>query len=163
MYKNLLAAAVVILALLTACTSREKEAASPDAAPDFTLKDLSGKDVKLSDYKGRVVIIEFWATWCPPCRTSIPALEKLHKTYSSKGLTILAVSMDDGDWDRVRDFCKERNITYTVLQGTDQVSTKYTVRMIPTTYLVDRQGMIQKRYIGEMNEERIEKDIQALL
>jgi peroxiredoxin len=163
MCKNLLAAAVVILALLTGCTSREKEAASTAAAPDFTLKDLSGKDVRLSDQKGKVVLVEFWATWCPPCRTSIPALEKLHSAYAGKGLSILAVSMDEGSLDMVRAFCTERSITYTVLRGTEQVSTKYGVRMIPATYLVDRQGTIQKRYLGEMNEERIEKDIQSLL
>jgi peroxiredoxin len=162
MFTKAVAAVLLTAALLTACTSAEKDGAAI-AAPDFTLKDLAGKDVKLSALKGRVVLIEFWATWCPPCRTSIPALEKVHQAYEAKGLTILAVSMDEGGLDKVRAFCSERNITYTVLRGTDQVSSKYSVRMIPATYLVDRQGMIQKQYLGEMNEERIEKDIQALL
>jgi len=162
MFKDLLAAALVIVALLSGCTSKEKDAASA-GAPDFTLQDLSGKKVSLAGLKGSVVLVEFWATWCPPCRTSIPALEKLHRAYAGKGLAILAVSMDEGSWDEVRAFCSEHHITYTVLQGTEQVSTKYAVRMIPATYLVDRQGTIQKRYLGEMNEERIEKDIQSLL
>jgi peroxiredoxin len=159
MLKKAVAAVLLLAALMIACTRAEKDG----AAPDFTLKDLSGKNVKLSALKGRVVLVEFWATWCPPCRTSIPALEKLHRAYAAKGLTILAVSMDEGSWDDVRAFAKEEKMTYTVLQGTEEVSSQYAVRMIPATFLVDRQGTIQNRYLGEMSEERIEKDVQALL
>jgi peroxiredoxin len=161
-FRKIVVAAFVAAALLTACTAGEKGDA-PQAAPDFKLKDLSGKDVKLSDLKGKVVLIEFWATWCPPCRTSIPALEKLHADYAGKGLTVLAVSMDEGGLDKVRAFAAEYKITYTVLQGTDDVASKYSVRMIPATFLVDHQGVIQKKYLGEMSEERIEKDVRALL
>ena len=162
MYKKAAAAMLLALALLTACTQGEKGGAT-NAAPDFTLKDLDGRQVELSGLKGRVVLVEFWATWCPPCRKSIPALQRLHMTYGGKGLTILAVSMDEGGMDNVRTFVKEHGVTYTVLIGTDETGTKYGVRMIPATYLIDRQGVIQKRYIGEMSEDRIEKDIQSLL
>jgi peroxiredoxin len=162
MFKNILAAGIIILALLTGCMSREKAGATA-AAPDFKLKDLSGKDVKLSDQKGKVVLVEFWATWCPPCRTSIPGLERLHKVYGGKGLTILAISVDEGGWDHVREFITEHKATYTVLQGTDDVSSRYQVRMIPAMYLVDKQGIIKKQYLGGGSEEELEKAIQALL
>lgn len=162
MFNKTVAAALLTAALFTGCVSKEKEGAV-QAAPDFTLKDLAGREVRLSDQKGRVVLVEFWATWCPPCRTSIPALEKLHAAYAGKGLTILAVSMDEGGVDKIRAFAAEYKITYTVLQGTTPVADKYSVRMIPATYLVDRQGIIQKHYLGGMSEDRIEEDIRSLL
>jgi len=161
MFKNLLAAAIV-LALLPGCTSREKQAVS-GAAPDFTLQDMSGKKVSLSGLKGSVVLLDFWATWCPPCRESMPGLERLHKTYGSRGLTVLAISMDEGGWDHVKSFMDENRITFSVLQGTEDVSTKYQVRMIPAIYLVDKQGVIRKQYLGAGNEEALEQEIKALL
>jgi len=161
MFKNLLAAAIV-LALLPGCTSREKQAVS-GAAPDFTLQDMSGKKVSLSGLKGSVVLLDFWATWCPPCRESMPGLERLHKTYGSRGLTVLAISMDEGGWDDVKSFMDENRITFSVLQGTEDVSTKYQVRMIPAIYLVDKQGVIRKQYLGAGNEEALEQEIKALL
>jgi len=162
MFKNLLTAAIVLLALLTGCTSREKAGVSA-AAPDFTLQDLSGKKVSLSGLKGSVVLVEFWATWCPPCRTSIPGLERLHREYGGKGLTILAISVDEGGWDKVREFVAEHKITYTVLQGTEDISSQYQVRMIPAMYLVDKQGTVRKQYLGGGSEEDLEKEIKALL
>jgi peroxiredoxin len=162
MFKNLLATAIVILALLLGCTSKEKEAASA-VAPDFTLRDLSGKKVALSGLKGSVVLLEFWATWCPPCRASIPGIERLHKAYGNKGLTILAISFDEGGWDKVKDFVAEHKITYSVLKGTDDVSTKDLVRMIPAMYLVDKQGIIRKQHMGAGNDEELEKEIKELL
>jgi len=162
MFKKLLAAGIIILALLPGCISKEKEAGSA-AAPDFTLQDLSGKKVSLSGLKGSVVLLEFWATWCPPSRASVPGLERLHKSYGGKGLTVLAVSLDEGGWDKVRDFSAEHKITYSVLKGTDDVSTKYLVRMIPAMYLVDKQGIIRKQFLGEGNDAELEKEIKALL
>jgi peroxiredoxin len=162
MSKNLLAAVIVILALLPGCTSKEKESASA-VAPDFTLQDLSGKKVTLSDLKGSVVLLEFWATWCPPCRASVPGIERLHRAYDGKGLKVLAISFDEGGWDKVKDFVAEHKITYSVLKGTDDVSAKYRVRMIPAAYLVDKQGIIRKQYMGAGNDEELEKEIKALL
>jgi peroxiredoxin len=162
MFKNLLAAGIIILSLLTGCTSKEKTGVSA-GAPDFTLQDMSGKKVSLSGLKGSVVLLEFWTTWCPPCRTSIPALEHLHKTYGGKGLTILAISMDEGGWDDVRAFMAEHKITYPVLQGTEDVSLQYQVRMIPAMFLVDKQGIVRKEYIGGGGEEDLEQRIKALL
>jgi thiol-disulfide isomerase/thioredoxin len=153
---------MVIFALAAGCTSKDK-GADTSAAPDFTLQDLSGRSVKLSAQKGKVVLIEFWATWCPPCRESIPWLNTLQKRYADKGLVILAVSVDEGGWDDVQKFAVDHQISYPVLQGTDEVAQKYQVRLIPSLYLVDKLGMIKKQHMGGGNEEELEQEIKALL
>ncbi len=161
MFRQFLAAVVVTTAILAGCTDRGGK--SDARAADFSLQDMGGKNVKLSDYKGKVVLLDFWATWCPPCRASIPGLEKIHKTYKDKGLVILAVSLDEGGWDEVKSFIADSGITYTVLKGTDDVSEQYQVRSIPMILILDKEGRITKRYLGFGNEEDLEKDIKAVL
>ncbi len=161
MSARLLLPIILLLALISGCT--EKGPRSDAAAPDFILQDMSGKQVKLSDHKGKVVLLEFWATWCPPCRTSIPGLEKLHKTYQDKGFVLLAVSMDQGGWDDVRSFMKSYGMTYTVLKGDDEVAAQYQVRTIPMALILNREGKVIKRYLGMGNEEDLEKEIKSVL
>jgi thiol-disulfide isomerase/thioredoxin len=162
MFRKFLAAAAVIAAMsiLAGCTERGK---SDARAADFNLQDMAGKDVKLSDYKGKVVLLDFWATWCPPCRASIPGLEKIHKAYKDRGVVVLAVSLDEGGWDDVKTFIKDYGITYMVLKGTDDVAEQYQVRTIPMILVLDKDGRIRKRYLGFGNEEDLEKDIKAVL
>lgn len=162
MFKRFFAVAVLMTAILFACTDKTAQS-SGAVASDFTLQDLNGKNVKLSDYKGRVVLLDFWATWCPPCRASIPAIEKIHKAYKDKGLVVLAVSLDEGGWDAVKSFITEYGITYTVLKGTEDVAVNYMVRTIPMLLVLDKQGRISKRYLGFGNEEDLENDIKAIL
>ncbi len=152
---------VVLFLLLFGCTHKSERTA--DAAADFKLQDLNGKTVKLSELKGKAVLIDFWATWCPPCRDSIAGIEKLHKSYSGKGLVVLGVSLDQGGWDDVKSFVTEQGITYIILKGTDDVMTKYHVRTIPMLVIVDRQGKIYKRYLGVGDDDQLEKDIQSVL
>ena len=160
--KALVVISILACALFAGCTDKKKEGATA-AAPDFTLQDISGKKVRLADLKGKVVLIDFWATWCPPCRAEIPAIERLHAQYGSKGLTILAISLDEGGWDGVQSFAKEHKISYTVLRGTEDVSGKYMVRLIPSMFLIDKQGNIKKQYMGGGNVEVVEQEIKALL
>lgn len=162
MFKRFFAVAVLMTAILFACTDKTAQS-SGAVASDFTLQDLSGRNVKLSDYKGKVVLLDFWATWCPPCRASIPAIEKIHKAYKDKGLVVLAVSLDEGGWDAVKSFITEYGITYTVLKGTEDVAMNYMVRTIPMLLVLDKQGRISKRYLGFGNEEDLENDIKAIL
>ena len=117
-------------------------------APNFTLSDLSGQKVSLQDFRGRVVLLDFWAIWCPPCRMSIPALEKLNKEYSSRGLQVVGVNLDE-DSSGVPDFVKENSMQYPILMGAESdVSELYQVRGIPTMYLIDKNGAIVRRWIG---------------
>jgi peroxiredoxin len=159
---SVLSAVLVLAFVLPGCT-RKKEKAEKVAAPDFTLQDLAGRKVRLADLKGKVVLLEFWATWCPPCREAIPSIERLHEAYKDKGLAVLGISMDDGEWEDVRSFVKEYRIKYPVLKGTEEVSTAYMIRVIPTLYLIDRNGMVAKQYVGGDNEEVLDKAIRALL
>lgn len=151
-----------IIVLLFSCTDKAANSGGSMAA-DFTLQDLSGTNVVLSAMKGKVVLLEFWATWCPPCRASIPGIERLHEKYKDKGVVVLAVSMDDGGWDAVQSFVKEYGIKYTVLKGNDDVAVKYQVRSIPMLMVVDKKGKIVKRYLGFGSDEDIERDIKAVL
>jgi cytochrome c biogenesis protein CcmG, thiol:disulfide interchange protein DsbE len=155
--------ASAILVLLFSCTDHVSKSRG-SMATDFTLQELSGeKNVALSDMKGRVVVLEFWATWCPPCRASIPGIERLHEKYKDKGVVVLAVSMDDTGWDAVQSFVKENGIKYTVLKGNDNVAEKYQVRSIPMLMVIDKEGKIVKRYLGFGSEEDVEKDIKSVL
>jgi len=152
-----------ILVLLLSCTDNVPKSRGT-AATDFTLQELNGgKNVALSDMKGKVVLLEFWATWCPPCRASVPGIERLYERYKDKGVMVLAVSMDDGGWDTVQAFVKENGIKYMVLKGNDDVAEKYQVRSIPMLVVIDKEGKIVKRYLGFGSDEDVERDIKAVL
>jgi thiol-disulfide isomerase/thioredoxin len=161
--KAIVVISLIALVLFAGCTSKDKNKGGESAAaPDFTLQDVTGKKVRLAELKGKVVLLEFWATWCPPCRAEIPALERLHAQYGGKGLTVLAVALDEGGWDDVKAFVAERKISYTVLRGTEDVSSQYLVRLIPSAFLIDKEGNIKSRFMGGGNE-AVEQEIKALL
>ncbi len=117
-------------------------------APDFTLKDLNGKEVKLKDYRGKIVFLNFWATWCLPCRVEMPSMEKLYAQFKSRNFTILAINLRENS-RTVKDFQKEFKLTFPILLDTDgSVGLEYAARAIPTTYLVDRKGYIIGAALG---------------
>ncbi len=162
MLRKYLAAFFIILVVLFGCTNKGTPSGG-NVAADFKLQDMNGNNVRLSDYRGKVVLLEFWATWCPPCRASIPGIEKIFKTYKDKGLVVLAVSLDEGGWDSVKSFIASNGMTYTVLKGNEDISASYQVRTIPMILIVDKEGRISKRYLGFGNEEDLEKDIKTIL
>ena len=93
---------VLVVALLIALSGCSKSSEQAGSAADFKLQDLDGKTVKLSDFRGKPILIDFWATWCSPCREAIPGIEKIHKAYADKGLVVLGISLDQGGWDTVK-------------------------------------------------------------
>lgn len=118
-------------------------------APDFALKDADGKTVRLSDYKGKVVLLDFWATWCGPCRIEIPWFEDLERTRKDKGFAVLGVSMDDNGWEDVKPFLAQMKVNYRVVIGDDATTQLYGgVESLPTTFLIDKQGKIAAIHIG---------------
>lgn len=135
-------------------------------APDFTAKDINGSPVSLSSFKGRVVLLKFWATWCPPCRTEIPSTNKLAGRLAGRGLVILAVSTDTSV-SAAKDFLRKNPVTYTVLFDENQKITKtvYKAFMVPTTFLIDRKGVVVRKYFGEHDwtEPEILKEIESYL
>ncbi len=133
-------------------------------APDFELTDLSGKKVQLSDFKGKVVIIDFWATWCGPCREEIPDFVRLQSKYRQQGLVILGLSLDEGGDKKVRSFAEDHDMNYPVLIASPETANLYGgVVGIPTTFVLDRQGRIVKKFIGRMGPETFEEAVKPLL
>ena len=117
------------------------------AAPDFALQSIDGGTVRLSELRGKVVLLNFWATWCPPCKKEIPDFLVLQDRYRDQDLRIVGIAIDDAD--AVRTFAKESGINYSVLIGDDAVTRQYGgIESIPTTFVIDREGMIRARYVG---------------
>ena len=115
---------------------------------DFELEDLNGAKSKLSDLKGRVVLLNFWATWCPPCREEMPSMQKLHEALSDDGLVVLAVNLRE-DKKTVQRFMKDNDLSFPVwLDATGYVGSVYGARSIPTTYIIDRKGFVLGGMIG---------------
>lgn len=122
-------------------------------APDFELYTLDGQKVRLSDYKGRRVIVNFWATWCPPCREEMPDMQKFYERYKDAGIEILAVNLlESGSKEETGAFIKEFDIQFPVLlDEKGQVSSVYKATAIPTSYLIDSNGIVQHKIIGAMS------------
>ena len=133
-------------------------------APDFSLKDANGKTVKLSDYRGKVVLLNFWATWCGPCKVEIPWFMEFEQQYKDKGFAVLGVAMDDEGWQAVKPYLSERKVNYRVLMGDDSVTQLYGgVDSLPTTFVIDKDGRIASAHVGLVGKNEYVGEIQALL
>ncbi|HET9951508.1 MAG TPA: TlpA disulfide reductase family protein [Candidatus Eisenbacteria bacterium] len=133
-------------------------------APGYELADLTGKMVSNQEFAGKVVILDFWATWCPPCREEIPHFVQLQSKYRDQGLVIVGLSLDAGGAKDVAPFAEEHNVNYPMLIGNDDVAKAYGgVNSIPTTFVIDRTGKIVKRFVGFTPPEVFEQTIAPLL
>ena len=116
--------------------------------PEFVLPDLDGNDVTLADFEGKVVILDLWATWCPPCRKEIPFLVSLYEQYKDQGLVVVGVGLDQGGASVIAPFVEENGVTYPILVGDQTISQSYKVSGIPMTLIIDRDGIVASKDVG---------------
>jgi peroxiredoxin len=141
-----------VICSLTACSKVQQPPREGQAAPDFTLKDLAGRDVHLKELQGKVVLVNFWATWCPPCRSEVPSMMKLNAAMAGKPFQMLAVSIDEGGKEAVEDFFKRSGANLPVLLDTQQkISKLYGTTGVPETFVLDKRGTVLKKVVGAMD------------
>lgn len=165
--------AVGVLLLFAASCSREavsveaaavKPPADRQEAPDFALKDADGRTVKLSDYRGKVVLLNFWATWCGPCRIEIPWFTEMESAYKDRGFAVIGVSMDEEGWEIVKPYMRRAKMNYRVLVGNDDVARAYgDVGSLPTTFIIDAKGRIASVHVGLVSKDSYTTDVESLL
>jgi len=149
-----------------------KPANDRKAAPDFAFKDADGKMVRLSDLKGKVVLLDFWATWCTPCKVEIPWFNEFHKKNAETDFAVVGISMDDKGWEVVKPFLAKMAIGYRVVIGDDKTADVYAktdpklspgLDQLPTTFLIDREGRIAAAHEGLTGKNHFEEGIKQLL
>jgi cytochrome c biogenesis protein CcmG/thiol:disulfide interchange protein DsbE len=168
-HSSLLAATIAGL-LLCGCSGHVVTAASVKAdkdrkpAPDFMLKDADGKPARLSDYRGKVVLLDFWETTCVPCKVEIPWFVELQRKLRDRGFETLGVAMDEAGWESVKPFAAKMGINYRLVIGNEQLAQSYGgVDALPTTFLIDRAGRIAAVHVGLTGKQEFESGIEELL
>src|SRR5579864_2074355 len=142
---------------------RRKRGPEHRPAPDFNLPQLNGQTLQLSSYRGKVVLLDFWATWCVPCRAEIPHFVELQQKYGDRGLQIIGVSMDDSS-EPVRDFYQQFHMNYPVVMGTAKTGELYGgVLGLPIAFVIGKVGLIDSKKIGAVDMAILEREIQKLL
>jgi peroxiredoxin len=150
------AQAAVAPADLTPATSRK-------TAPDFTLTDAKGTPIKLSAYKGHVVLLDFWATWCTGCKVEIPWYMEFQNKYKKSGLSAVGVSLDEDGWKSVKPFLHHHKINYPIVIGNWDMGDRFGFSSMPATLLIDRDGKIADLHVGMVDKAAFESEIQTLL
>ncbi len=130
-----------------------------ELAPDFTLVDLEGNQISLSDFRGETVFVNFWATWCPPCRAEMPEMEAIYQEYTDKGVAVIGVDIQESKRE-VLQYVQQGGYSWTfVLDTTGEVTADYKVQAIPTSFFIDREGIIQAVSIGAMTKRAMETEL----
>ena len=150
-----------VCVMLQACTPA-RPVKFLKTAPDFALNDSEGVRIKLSDYKGRVVLLNFWATWCHGCVLEIPWFIEFQERYKDAGLAVIGISMDE-DWKPVKAFVQEKKVNYPVVIDNQGVGKLYSLHAMPMTLLIDRGGQIVASYMGVVDKSTCEKELHTLL
>ena len=157
MTPNRLPALALCLLAIGAAAGARATPVHPTPAPSWKLMDVNGTPVSSDQFKGKVVVVDFWATWCPPCRAEIPGYVDLQKKYAKDGLVIVGVSLDQKPPGEVRKFMERFGINYTIVMGTPVMQDSFgEMDGIPTTFIIDRRGNIRDRKVGSMPEEEFE-------
>lgn len=154
---------LVFQMLATSASSAEPLPSDDNLAPDFALEAMDGATIRLSDFQGQIVILNFWATWCPPCRYEIPSFITLQEEYADD-VTFIGVSLDERGWDAVRPFAEELGINYPIVLDDGRVSSEYGgADVLPTTFLIDREGRIEVYAPGMLREAELRQILEMML
>jgi len=138
--------------------------AARSAAPSFAVRTLDGRTLRLSDLRGRPVVLDFWATWCAPCRASMPHLNRMQQRFAGNGLVVLGLSVDDADAQFVRGFAERLRVSFPLGMASEHVLDDYgPIRAIPTTIFIDRRGRIVRRVVGYVDAETLEQFVREIL
>ena len=133
-------------------------------APEFALKDVNGATVKIADYKGKVVLLNFWATWCVPCKAEMPWFQEFEKSYKDRGFAVLGASIDEDGWQVVKPYMDEHKLNYKIIVATPEVAQLYgVVDALPTTFMIDQEGRIAATHTGLVSKATYAKQIEQLL
>jgi peroxiredoxin len=145
-------------------TGKDAAGSPGQAAPDFALTNLAGKTVRLSDFKGKIVLLDFWATWCAPCQEEIPGFVQLQKQYSGRGFTVLGIALDEDGAAVVKPLAQKLGVNYPLVIGDTQVAARYGgIQAVPTAFLIGRDGRILKTIVGPRGRSEWEQTIQMAL
>ena len=156
--------AIALLASASAPASAELlNASTRKPANDFSLPGRDGKAVKLSALKGKVVLLDFWATWCTGCKVEIPWFIEFDKAYRTQGLAAVGVAMDDDGFKTVEPYLKGHPIPYTIVAGTVDAAAPYGISALPVTVLIDRKGRVAARHVGVVDKKMFEAELKQLL
>jgi peroxiredoxin len=163
-----LCAAVLLSLYPCACHAQGANAALQSvqerkAAPELGLQDSDGKQANLRDYRGKVVVVDFWATWCHGCQQEMPWFAEFQRKYGDRGLAVIGVSLDDDGWKSVKPFLAKAPVPYRIVLGNDSTKKAYGIGNMPDTFLIDQQGRIASTYVGMVDRDGLEKNIQQLL
>ena len=165
----LVVVALVVATMLYVGVHRARRSGTPrlmqsTVAPDFSLQSLDGKTMRLSDLRGKAVLLNFWATWCSPCKIEMPWFVELQKQYGPQGLQVVGVAMDDASKEDIAKFAKDMGVNYTILLGKESVGDQYGgVPALPETFFIGRDGKIVDKIIGLKGKSEIEEAIQRAL
>lgn len=165
---------IILLLSLLSCQVAVKEK-EPIPAPDFSVADINGNPVSLNDFRGKVIILDFWATWCIPCRQELPHFQELHEAYKDRGFAMVGVSVDQGGTAMVKPFVEKNRLTYVNLIATEEMAKLYgegtpaikkmygPIQGIPATFIINKKGEIVQKYVGEVPRRIFEAHIKKLL
>jgi peroxiredoxin len=157
-------AIIALAALFSVSLSDIALGQKPQKAADFTFTDQNGKTIQLSKLKGKAVLVNFWATWCGPCRAEMPGFVEVYNQYKTRGLEIIGISLDEEGWDVVRPFLQRYKINFPVVIGDAAISSAYgEIQFLPTSFLIDKNGNIVDQHVGLLKKEDLEAKVKKLL
>jgi cytochrome c biogenesis protein CcmG/thiol:disulfide interchange protein DsbE len=156
--------ALMLFAATPSCSSGTPREDDPNKAPNFVLMTADGRTIELEELKGRVVVLNFWATWCGPCRAEIPGMLEVYEKYRGDGLEIVGISLDRGGWNVVTPFVERMGVDYPVVLGGGAIVQKYGgFQAIPTTFIVNKQGNVVNGHTGYLSKDDLEVMVKNLL